>query len=238
MGEGTVFSFCQFTPRQWGGGTPVRSRWGTPSQVWVGGTPSQVLGGYPVSGLGGTPSQVWVREEYPIQVLGSTPSRSWWGGYLGYCPPGQVWMVEGYPSRGYPIQVLMVGGTPGGGVPQPGGTPSRSWWWQVPRYPPLGLDGGGGTPARGYPIQVLMVGDTQGTPPRQSSIASTSYAAAVCLLRSRRRTFSFQSVFSFVDCDARCTEQNTNKHQVNTVMFNYIVHIEGNVSYKICKTIG
>ena len=88
----------------------------------------------------------------------------------------------------------------GGGVPHP-----RFGWWGVPQpcldgggVPRPGLDGGGtqGTPIRsgcwgGYPSQVLMAGGYPGwVPPtrsgweggthppiRQSSIASTCYAA-------------------------------------------------------------
>ena len=69
---------------------------------------------------------------------------------------GQVWMVAGYSSQvwmvgGYPSQAWMVGGHPG--------------------YPQPGLDGGGVPPTTktGW-----------GTPPpiKQSSIASTCYAAS------------------------------------------------------------
>ena len=110
------------------------------------------MGGHPISGLGrGTPSQVWM-----VGVPGVPPNQVWMvGEYPGY-PLDQVWMVGGTPS-----QVWMVGGTPSQvwmvGVPYP-----RSGWWRVPRVTP--------------PDQVWIVG---GTPPpiRQSSIASTCYAA-------------------------------------------------------------
>ena len=61
--------------------------------------------------------------------------------------PSQVLMVGGTPSQvrgytipgwGYPGQVLMVRGNPfqvGGTPSQGGGTPARSWWWGYPGYP-------------------------------------------------------------------------------------------------------
>ena len=77
------------------------------------------------------------------------------------------------------------------------GYPSQDWirvhhgqdWMEVPPirtgwgYPSIET-GWGGTPS---PIR------------RQSSIASTSYEAAVCLLRSRRRTFMFQRLLCIKD---------------------------------------
>ena len=127
-------------------------------------------------GGGSTPCKVWVGG-------GGTPSQVWVGGY-----PGQVWMVGGgTPSQvwvgvpcprsgGYPIP-----GLDGGGVPCPrseGGTPARSGWW-------------GGY--LGYPPgQVWMVGGLPGVPlPPLDRVGKRALATrrAVCLLRSRRRTF-------------------------------------------------
>ena len=122
-------------------------------------------------GGGGTPSQVWVGVPYP---------RSGWGGTLS-----QVWVGGGTLSQ------VWVGGTPSqvwtGRYPE--GTPQvRSGWWGVPwGIPPPWLDGV-------HPHHVLMgpppphhdlIGyphhDWTGYPPppiRQSSIASTCYAAS------------------------------------------------------------
>ena len=135
-----------------------------------------MVGGYPPtrSGWDIPPDQVWMG--YP------PPTRSGWWGVLGV-PPDQVWM-------GYP--------------------PTRSRWWGVPQVSPLtrsgwgtprpGLDGGGyprypprpgldGVP----PDQVWMVGATP--PPRQSSIASTCYAAGDVYLAFTQEDFLVYSLF-------------------------------------------
>ena len=198
-----LFSVCLSVHTSTGGvPQPGLDRGGYPGQVWmVGGGryPSQVwmVGGVPQSGLdgGGYPSQVWVGG-YPGQVWmvgvprpgldgGGYPSQVWMVG-VPRVPPGQIWIVGGYP--GYPpSQVWMVG------VPQVTPSLARSGWWGVP-WP--GLDGGGTLARSGwwgrYPSQVWMVGGTLSNPPpqpglvggvrvprvppsRQSSMASTCY---------------------------------------------------------------
>ena len=161
MGEGNIFSLSTLAGR------------GVPCSRSVG-------GGYPIPGLwvwGGTLSQAcgW-GEPHPRSGWGGTPSQAWVGGYP---IPGLCW--------GYPIPGL------GGGLPHPRsgwGYPgyhlARSGWWGYPGYPPGQVWMGGVTPLG----QVWMVGATQDTPPppgldgvtppppiRQSSIASTCYAA-------------------------------------------------------------
>ena len=154
-----------------GGPHPRSGQRGTPSQVWMGGIPSQVW-------TEGTPSQVW----------GYPPARSgWWG----------------YPISGQ--RVLRVPPWPGldsGGYL--GYPTARSGWWgeHTQGTPQPGLDGGVGVSGV-PPSQVWMVGGTRGnprpgldgvpptitglgtpptitgwgTPIKQSSIASTCYAA-------------------------------------------------------------
>ena len=128
-----------------------------------------VGGGVPLPGLdggGGTLSQVWGGT--PSQVRGVPQPGLDGGGYLGYPPvrsgwwgysPGQVWIVGGYPW--YPSTTRTGWGTP------------HQDWMGYP--PPSTTRTGWGTP----PTQVWMVGGTRGTPTpmRQSSIASTCYAA-------------------------------------------------------------
>ena len=127
MGEGNIFSLFTVV----GGGYPC--------QVWM-------VGGYPVAGLGwgGTPSQVRGVPRPGLDgggYLGYPPVRSGWWGY----PPGQVWIVGGYPW--YPSTTRTGWGTPHQdwmGYPPPSttrtgwGTPSpRSGWWGEPGVPPL-----------------------------------------------------------------------------------------------------
>ena len=92
---------------------------------------------------------------------------------------------SGTPRGGYPAQVPPRGGTrlrypPPGGypgqVPPPGGYPG-----QVPTHPPPG--GGGGTQVR-YP-------PGGGGYPGRTTEGVLTTRRAVCLLRSRRRTFLF-----------------------------------------------
>ena len=152
MGESTVFSLFVSPHLDGGRGYPITGldrgvphhrsgQGGTPSQIWVGGTPAR-------SGcwVGGTPARSgwWVGVPWPgLDLGGGTPARSGWWGVPRYpsaksgCwgvppqpgldgggtpPPGQVWMVWGYPSQvwmvegylGYPPgQVWMVGDYPG-----------------------------------------------------------------------------------------------------------------------------
>ena len=98
-----------------------------------------------------------------------------WGGYLGQVPP---W---GVPGSGTPPQGGTQSGTPPGGVPGSG--------------PPRGVPGSGtpggtqsGPPPGGYPGQVPPPGG--GYPGRTTEGVLTT-RRAVCLLRSRRRTFLF-----------------------------------------------
>ena len=147
------------------------------------------------------------RREYPI------PGLDGGGGYPG-TPLGQVWMVGGVP-RVPPNQVWMVWGK---GLP--GYPPGQVWMVGVPWVPPWpGLDGGGYPLARsgwgastmtgwgnpppwldGVPPQWLDgVPPTwlDGVPPPPPSKSSTCYTRrAVCLLRSRRRTFLFKVIIS------------------------------------------
>ena len=143
--------------------------------------------GYPVPGLRRYPIQVW--------MVGDTPSQVWGGGVNlsrsgGYPIPGLGW------GRGYPIQVWMVGGTPSWGVCQPGLDGGGYL-----EYPQLGL---GYSPGMGYPLQTWdgylpQHQDLAGVPPplwdgvppptRQSSIASTCYAAASMPLAFTQKDF-------------------------------------------------
>ena len=122
----------------------------------LGGVPHPGLdgGGVPHLRSGGTPSQVW-GGGYPIPEVGVLPQPGLDGGGYpisgGY--PGQVLMMGGIPHPGgYPGQILMMGGVP----------PTSRPGWDTPHPPTLGW----GTPWPGM-----------GYPPRQSSIASTCYAA-------------------------------------------------------------
>ena len=150
----------------------------------AGGVPSQV------PPLGGTRTPRGVPSQVPPRGGTRTPP----GGYLTGYPPGGTWT----PPGGYP--------DPPGGVPgPPRGVPD-----QVPpplggtRTPPGGyLDPQGGTrsgtplggvpgPPRGVPSQVPPRGGTRNPPPpppRTEGVLTTR--RAVCLLRSRRRTFLF-----------------------------------------------
>ena len=120
------------------------------------------VGGYHARSSGGVP-----HGGYPAggTLLGGTLL-----GYPGRVPPGQVRMggtLPGYPPQGTPTQPGQGGGTLlGGWYPGRGTPPGR-----VPSWP--GQDGGVG----GYPGRT-----TEG-------VLNTRWA--VCLLRSRRRTFLF-----------------------------------------------
>ena len=131
-----------------------------------GGTPSQVwMGGTPASsGLGGEVPQPVLDGGYPILGLGcgGTPARSGWGVTQG--TSSQVWMVGG--TWGTPRP-----GLDGEGVPQV--------WMVGGVSPPPSRPGRGNPPPPG---QVWML---RGTPPPLGT------RRAVCLLRSRRRTFLY-----------------------------------------------
>ena len=88
---------------------------------------------------------------------------------------GYIFSLSTLAGGGYPISGLGRGGTPSqvGGVPSP-----RSGGYPVPGLGGYLVPGPGGYPVPGpggYPIPGL--GGTPGTPPRQSSTASTCYAA-------------------------------------------------------------
>ena len=156
-----------------------------------------------------------------------------------------------YPPGGYPGQVPPPGGVPGSGTPR-GGTQARyppgGYLGQVPpggsgtppggtqvRYPPGGVPGSGtppggvpgsGTPQGGYPSQVPPRG---GYPGRTTEGLLTT-RRAVCLLRSRRRTFLFYHV---LDCPldhyksedssaGSCTRCPDNSHTTSTTSNNIL----------------
>ena len=112
-------------------------------------------------------------------------------------------------SGGVPCQVQPGGGTLPGGVPWPGGypgqvpPPARLGWgvpcWGVPwpggypgQVPPPARSGWGGTLVRYPPSQVRMGGyPAGGGYPGRTTEGVLTTRRAVCLLRSRRRTFLF-----------------------------------------------
>ena len=100
------------------------------------------------------------------------------------CPPlrggGILFQVCGW-GGGYPIPGLDSGGYPPGQVWMVGSTQGT--------LSPPGLDGVSAPPAPG-----LGGGGTRGTPPHHQDWIATRQA--VCLLRSRRRTFLFVYIFS------------------------------------------
>ena len=172
---------CLFTIG-WGGGDPIwlmgrgvpnpRSRWGgVPHPADTGSTPSQVqAGGYPIQLMSGG--------GYPIQGPGGGyqipgPGRGYprvpllvqdWMGY----PPVQDWM--GYPPPhcqildGYPL-CPRLDGYPPAPIPRLDGIPPCPW-----------LDGVPPTPSGDW-----------------SAKRALATRRAVCLLRSRKRTFLFFS---------------------------------------------
>ena len=117
---------------------------------------------------------------------GGYPARSSWGGTL----PGPAWggtLLRGYPAQGIPCLGGTLWGYPAQGIPCQGGN-------QVGYPPRPGQDGG--TLPGGYPTWVPP-SPQQGTPRpewggypvRTTGVLTTR--RAVCLLRSRRRTFLF-----------------------------------------------
>ena len=178
--------------RHLGGRYPARSRWGE------GGTLPGPAGGYPANGVpchgvlclgeGGYPARGYPAGGYPAKG----------GTQVGY-PPGQVRMGvpcwgTGVPcwGRGVPCQVCtLLGGTLLGGYPA-GGTHVG--------YPPARSGCGGTLPGGtqiGYPwqdtcpCQVRMGGYPAGGYPVRTTEGVLTTRRAVCLLRSRRRTFLF-----------------------------------------------
>ena len=158
----------------WGGGYPARFSWGVPIS-------HNALQHYLECHGVGVPSQVQLgRYPYPIMLCNITQNS------MGQTPggvPGQVQL-----GGGVQCQVRM-GGTqvrypPGPG--QDGGYPA--WGGTQVGYPRPGQDGGYPTlvhPPAGYP---LTDQDGGGYPVRTTEGALTT-RRAVCLLRSRRRTF-------------------------------------------------
>ena len=134
--------------------------------------PRSGWGGYLIPGLGG-----WGGYLIP-GLVGGTPSQVWMVGGIPRVPPNWVLMVGGvtwpglHGEGGYPIPGLGVGPhlRSGGGVPHP-----RSGWW-------------------GYPDQVWMGGVPHPTI-RQSSIASTCYAAGGVPLAFTQEDFLVGTVF-------------------------------------------
>ena len=122
-------------------------------------------------GGGGIPSQVW-GGGYPIPGLG--------GG----------WGVPHLRSGGTPSKVW-VGGYP---IPGLGGYPISGLGRGYPGYPHTEVWMVGGTPS-----QVWIVGGAQGTPPpmRQSSIASTCYAAGGVPLAFTQEDFLVERIYDF-----------------------------------------
>ena len=102
---------------------------------------------------------------------GGNPARSsQWGTPSQVPPPVRTGWGVPHPYRGYPSQVWL-GGTQGGVPPAGMGyTPCQVWW---------------GVPEVGYPSPLYRTTDGVLDTPR-----------SVCLLRSRRRTFLFRSLFS------------------------------------------
>ena len=169
---------------------PASEGWG---KVIVSVCPHLREGGFPVPRLGGgiphpksrwrgTPSQVWVWG-YPIPGLGGGNLVPGFGGGTS----SQVWVGM------YPIPGL------GGGYPIPGwgGTPFQVWVGDIP-IPGLGR----GTPSQvwqGTPSQVWVgrypipgPDRVDGVPlPHTHTSAKRALATrrALCLLRSRKRTF-------------------------------------------------
>ena len=185
-------------------------------------------GGYPDPPRGGYPGQVpppggVTRVRYP--PWGGTRLRYPPRGYPGQVPPRGGTRVRYPPQGGTRLRYPRGGGTrvrcPPGGVPG-SGTPRGGGWVLGSGTPP-----GRGTrvryppPGGGYPGQVPPGGGVprSGTPPRGGYPGRTTEGVlttrrAVCLLRSRRRTFLFQlffetapSLFSFNLFFLRCAKR-------------------------------
>ena len=133
---------------------------------------------------GGTPSSCWGVPSspgpgggYPIHLMG--------GG--GTSSQIQAWGTNPA-DGGYPIQLM--------GVRQQGVPPSRE-------YPPAGgIPSGRGYPQQGYPSPGRgYPPPQQGVPPTRAAWRVLATRRAVCLLRSRRRTFLFFLYFwTFKKC--------------------------------------
>ena len=144
---------------------------------------------------GGVPISHNALQHFPEchEAAGGTRTPPWGGTRVRY-PPG------GYPVRyplgGYPGQVPPGGGTRSG---TPGGYPG-----QVPPVPGQVPPGGtrSGTPLGG--TQVRYPGGVPGPPrggyPGRTTEGVLTTRRAVCLLRSRRRTFLFSTVSGNCAC--------------------------------------
>ena len=104
MGEGNIFSL--FTLSGGGGGTKSRSG------LWGGGVPQYLGWGEPHPRGGGVPQPGLDSGGEPHPRGGTLARSGWWGytpqvrsGWWGYPPPpGQVWMVGGYPPTHPPTK--------------------------------------------------------------------------------------------------------------------------------------
>ena len=167
---------------------------------------------------------------YPIMLcnISQNAMRQRWGGYPdpGY-PPGSGTPPGGYPGQvppgGYPGQVPPPGGVPRSGTPQ-GGTrvryPPGGYPGQVPppggylgQVPPQGVPRSGtpwgvprsgtrGVPRSGTPPRGVPRSDTppRGGYPGRTTEGVLTTQRAVCLLRSRRRTFLWYMLWVYIDC--------------------------------------
>ena len=123
------------------------------------------------------------------------PPPGGWGGYPGVVPPWGGYPVPVPPRGGGTwVRYPPMGGTRFRYPPPPGGT-------QV-RYPPGGEGGvpGSGTPPGGVPRSGTPPPRGGGYPGRTTEGVLTT-RRAVCLLRSRRRTFWFVNNFIMVVCE-------------------------------------
>ena len=162
--------------------------WGS----WGGGVPCQVQpggvpwpGGYPPGQGGG----------YPGWGGGTLAGGTLVGGYPGEGGGGGT-LAGGYPGQVPPGQVRM------GGYPAQGGYPGRGG------YP------GQVTPPPG---QVRMGGDTlpRGWYPGRTTEGVLTTQRAVCLLRSRRRTFLF---WKYLACVPRRKPKSTTVKVINNLV--------------------
>ena len=156
------------------GGYPISGQRVPHLRFGMGGTPSQVWGGgYPISGLGwGVPhlryrGDTSARSGYGGVPRVPLPDRSrWWGGTQG-TPTIKTWL--GYPPP--TIKTWLGYSPPWDGVP-----PTIKTWLGYP-HPGMGYPPTHPHPWDGYPPQHGTGYPPTWPPPRQSSIASTCYAA-------------------------------------------------------------
>ena len=202
-------------------------------------------------GGGGTPSQVWPGGGIPskVQVGRGTPSQVQAGG--GVPHPRSGWGVPHSADRGYPIPGL-VGRIPHSADGDTLGTPAIQIWmgyppsrpgtifWpskigSVPPHPDLGWGGTPGTPHprldRVPPVQTWDQGGTPGTSQKAKRALTTRWA--VCLLRSRRRTFFFsiQTVLWIQKFSKRVTKHinlyNCSQRPSSSLLLYFIFFLRG-----------